>query len=101
MGIFSVEALTSYASNEAHGDQENVSNCSGTCAINWPPLIVSHDEPVLGEGIDGEIGLITREDGARQVSFNGLPPYGWINDQQPGDTTGHGGGGNWFVATPQ
>lgn len=81
-------------------DSENVSNCSGTCAINWPPLIVSYGEPTVEAGIDGEVGLITREDGAHQVTYNGMPLYGWIADQKPGDTTGHGVGGNWFVVNP-
>lgn len=81
-------------------DEENVSNCSGTCAINWPPLLLSYGEPTLEPGIDGELGWITRGDGARQVTYNGMPLYGWINDQQPGDATGHGVGGNWFVINP-
>lgn len=81
-------------------DEENISNCSGTCAINWPPLIVSYGEPVAGPGLQGKLSLITREDGARQVTYNGQPLYGWIADQKPGDTTGHGVGGNWFVVSP-
>lgn len=81
-------------------DSENVSNCSGTCAINWPPLIVAYGDPVAGPGVDGKLALIERADGSRQVTYNGMPLYGWINDQQPGDTTGHGVGGNWFVVAP-
>lgn len=81
-------------------DEENVSNCSGPCAINWPPVIVSYGEPSAGAGVGGKLGLITRDDGAQQVTYNGLPLYGWINDQKPGDTTGHGVGGNWFVVEP-
>lgn len=81
-------------------DGDNVSNCSGACAINWPPLIVSYGEPAAAPELGGELGLISRADGARQVTYNGMPLYGWINDQEPGDTTGHGVGGNWFVVNP-
>lgn len=81
-------------------DEKDVSNCSGTCPINWPPLIVSYGEPEAGDGVDGTLGLITRADGAQQVTYNGQPLYGWIADSQPGDTTGHGVGGNWFVVHP-
>jgi predicted lipoprotein with Yx(FWY)xxD motif len=35
-----------------------------------------------------------------QVTYNGWPLYGWVKDKTPGDTTGQGVGGNWFVVTP-
>lgn len=90
------EGMTLYLfANDAH----NASNCAGACAVNWPPLIVSYGE-VRGEGLGGELGLIRRADGAMQVTYDGRPLYRWINDQQPGDATGHGVGNNWFVVSP-
>src|SRR5512145_1420876 len=57
-------------------DAPGVSNCSGDCATNWPPLTVGEDEqPTLAAGIPGLVGVIAREDGTRQVTFNGWPLY--------------------------
>ena len=72
-------------------DEPGVSNCAGQCAENWPPLLVGEDErPTLAAGIPGRLGVITREDGGRQVTYNGTPLYYWINDAAPGDATGQG-----------
>ncbi len=82
-------------------DQPGVSNCVDQCAINWPPLTVgSSQEPTAAEGVTGAIGVIERADGSRQVTYNGMPLYYWINDVVPGDTTGHNVREVWFVAQP-
>ncbi len=82
-------------------DEEGVSNCSGRCAGNWPPTLIAYGEPVAGEGVDPDaISVITREDGSRQIAYNGMPLYGWINDEKPGDTTGQGVGEVWYVVAP-
>lgn len=82
-------------------DEEGVSNCSGDCAVAWPPLTVSAEEEITfaGEAM-GEWGTIEREDGSLQVTYNGAPLYYWVQDVVPGDTTGHNVGDVWFVAQP-
>lgn len=83
-------------------DAANVSNCSGQCAVNWPPLLVASGGEVEIDDMDEEglIGTITRADGATQVTYKGQPLYYWINDTQPGDTTGQNVNGVWFVVNP-
>lgn len=82
-------------------DEEGTSNCSGRCAVNWPPTVIAYGEPVAGEGVDADaISVITREDGARQIAYKGMPLYGWINDKEAGDTTGQGVGEVWYVVAP-
>jgi predicted lipoprotein with Yx(FWY)xxD motif len=82
-------------------DDENQSNCSGGCAANWPPLLVEEgDIPVPGTGVAGELGVIERDDGTLQVTYNGMPLYFWVNDSSPGDTSGHGVNDVWFVVEP-
>ena len=85
-------------------DADGVSNCSGTCAANWPPLVGGFDPagmtPGLGDGVAGEASLFERADGGSQVVLNGMPLYYWRNDFVPGDATGDGVGGNWDVARP-
>lgn len=80
-------------------DTPGLSNCYDQCATNWPPLLVEDGEvPTQGAGVSGELGVITRTDSTRQVTYNGWPLYYWVNDAAPGDTTGHEVGGVWFVA---
>ena len=81
-------------------DAPGVSNCTGGCAENWPPLTVAEGEqPSLAAGISGEVRVITREDGLRHVTYNGTPLYTWVRDEAPGDATGQGVNDVWFVAT--
>jgi predicted lipoprotein with Yx(FWY)xxD motif len=66
------------------------SNCTGGCLETWPALTVAAGEtPTGGAGISGTLATITREDnGALQVTYNGLPLYFFKNDQAPGDLNG-------------
>jgi len=85
-------------------DTEGVSNCSGGCAANWPPLVGGFDPagmlPEAGDGVGGTLTTLAREDGGLQVAYGGMPLYYWRNDKLPGQATGDGVGGNWLVARP-
>ena len=82
-------------------DTVDASNCSGTCAVNWPPYTPAIDEPlVAGAGIPGQLATITRTDGSTQFTYKGMPLYFWKNDTKPGDTTGQNVGGVWFIVKP-
>jgi predicted lipoprotein with Yx(FWY)xxD motif len=79
-------------------DTPGTSACNGGCASNWPPLAAS-GAPTAGTGVTGTLGTITRSDGTMQVTYNGMPLYGWQADQKPGDVTGNGVN-NFHVAVP-
>ena len=66
------------------------SNCTGGCLAAWPALTVAAgDTPTGGAGVDGALGTITRADnGALQVTYDGLPLYFFAKDTAPGDTKG-------------
>ncbi len=82
-------------------DTAEESACYDDCATNWPPLTIdANTDLVAGAGIDGELGTIERTDGTLQVTFNGQPLYFFIQDEVPGDATGHNAGDVWFVAAP-
>jgi predicted lipoprotein with Yx(FWY)xxD motif len=80
-------------------DTQGVSNCVDQCLANWPAFVA--EEPLtLPEGVPGELSLIERPDGTMQVAYNGMPLYYYIDDTEPGDTTGHEVGDVWFVVEP-
>ncbi len=82
-------------------DVPGTSNCYDRCAINWPPLLIEDGASLTASnGISGELGTTKREDDTIQVTYNGWPLYYWINDEAPGDTTGHNVGNVWAVAYP-
>ncbi|TRY17778.1 hypothetical protein FOJ82_10910 [Tessaracoccus rhinocerotis] len=73
----------------------DASTCEGQCLVNWPPLV---GEPMAGEGVDDSLlGSFTKPDGTVQATYNGWPLYYWIQDTEPGQTTGQGVQGVWFV----
>lgn len=75
--------------------------CYDRCARNWPPLTVS-GQPVAGQGIDASLlGTIEREDGTRQVTYNGHPLYRYVRDEQPGDVRGQALGEVFYLVTTQ
>ena len=83
-------------------DVPGTSNCYEQCAVAWPPLLAEEGaELTAGEGVPGELGTTQRDDGDVQVTYNGWPLYYWINDEAPGDTTGHNVGNVWAIAYPE
>jgi len=85
-----MKGMTLYTFDKDSGD---MSACNGGCAAKWPPLLAE-----AGATADGDYGLIKRDDGAMQWTYDGKPLYLWINDKAPGDTTGDGVGGVWHAA---
>lgn len=98
LGQFLVDAngMTLYLYTK---DTTGVSNCADKCAQAWPPLLATA-APAAGEGVTGQIALISRADGGQQVTYNGVPLYYYTPDQKPGDVTGQEVGGVWFVVAP-
>ncbi len=81
-------------------DTPNHTVCYDRCATAWPPLLVGTGvEPQL-DGIGGTLATIVRNDGNRQVTYNGFPLYYYNVDKKPGDTTGQGVGNVWYIITP-
>ena len=76
------------------------SACTADCALAWPPLM-SQGAPIAGAGVDGTLlSTLTRDDGSMQMTYNGWPLYIFSGDIAPGDATGQGMDGVWFLVTP-
>jgi predicted lipoprotein with Yx(FWY)xxD motif len=76
--------------------------CTGQCAALWPPLAPSSgsSKPTGGQGVTAPLATAPNPAGGTVVTYNGWPLYTWVKDKAPGDTTGQGVQGVWFVATP-
>ncbi|OGG12511.1 hypothetical protein A2875_04530 [Candidatus Gottesmanbacteria bacterium RIFCSPHIGHO2_01_FULL_46_14] len=75
-------------------DTAGVSNCSGQCLANWPAFTT----PSVPASLPDNMGTITRDDGTIQFTWKGMPLYFYVKDQAPGDVTGEGVGGVWYLA---
>jgi predicted lipoprotein with Yx(FWY)xxD motif len=75
------------------------SECYGTCAKAWPPVLAK-GTPVAGRGARSRLlGTTRRRDGRRQVTYRGQPLYFYVGDR-PGRVLCHDVfefGGRWLV----
>lgn len=79
-------------------DDVDTSACNDDCLGTWPPVEASVVE--AGDGVGGELGTFTRDDGTEQATVNGLPLYYFAADAAPGDLGGQGIGDVWWVVDP-
>jgi predicted lipoprotein with Yx(FWY)xxD motif len=86
------KGMTLYTYDE---DEPGKSNCTGMCAVFWPPA-----EAVSGATPSGKFTLVDRESSPQQWAYNGMPLYGYIRDEKPGDIAGDGADGVWHVVRP-
>lgn len=73
--------------------------CTGNCASIWPPLKAT-GTPSAPSGVTGTLATVALADGSMEVTYNGWPLHTYASDTAPGQTSGQGIAGKWFVATP-
>jgi predicted lipoprotein with Yx(FWY)xxD motif len=86
-----------------HKDQGTTSACYGECAVAWPPLLTTGEPKAMGGAEQSLLGTTKRKDGALQVTYNGHPVYGFVEDNKPGETNGNdfdGFGAAWYALEP-
>ena len=83
------------SNTNSNANTNDNTNASGTASDGCS------SEAIAGEGVDSTLlGTITRDDGTTQVTYNGWPLYYFAGDTAPGDTTGQGMEGVWFLVSP-
>lgn len=91
------------ADKRGSGGQQADSTCYDDCAKSWPPLL-SSGEPKAGAPVRSDLlGTIERQDGAKQVTYNGWPLYRFVKDFGPEEATGQDVkdfGAEWYLVTP-
>lgn len=66
--------------------------CNGPCATLWPPAMAAADAKP-----EGELTVITRDDGAKQWAYRGKPIYTYAGDKKAGDISGDNFKDIWHV----
>jgi predicted lipoprotein with Yx(FWY)xxD motif len=83
-------------------DRSSTSRCYGVCAAAWPPVLTK-TAPQAGSGVEAKLlGMTTRKDGTRQVTYNGHPLYYYSADKVGKVMCQHANmhGGLWLIIKP-
>lgn len=67
------------------------SACNGPCATAWPALAAPAQ-------VAPPYSVVTRDDGGKQLAYNGKPLYLYAADQKPGERNGDNFKQIWHVA---
>lgn len=68
------------------------SMCNGPCIALWPPASAAPDAKP-----EGDLSIITRDDGSKQWAFKGKPLYTYVEDKKAGDQAGDNFKNVWHV----
>jgi predicted lipoprotein with Yx(FWY)xxD motif len=71
------------------------STCNGPCATLWLAVMAAADAKP-----EGDMTIVTRDDGAKQWAYTGKPVYLYSADTKPGDKTGDNFKDVWHVIKP-
>jgi predicted lipoprotein with Yx(FWY)xxD motif len=67
------------------------SNCNGPCLALWPAVPAPATMPA------GKYSVVTRDDGSKQLAYDGKPLYFYAADKHAGERTGDNFKGVWHV----
>lgn len=76
-------------------DTDGKSACYDQCAKAWPPAMAAADAQA-----QGDLTIITRDDGAKQWAYKGKPLYLFVKDSKPGDKAGDNVKDVWHIVKP-
>jgi predicted lipoprotein with Yx(FWY)xxD motif len=95
--VLTADGMTVYLYTK---DRPRETVCYEICAMNWPPLLVTRT-PALSASFPGRFGSVVRRDGSKQLTYNDLPLYLYIEDPPGTDqVNGQDVDHEWFVVHP-
>lgn len=71
------------------------STCNGACSTLWPAVMADANAKP-----EGDMTIVTRDDGAKQLAYKGKPVYLYASDKKPGDMMGDKFKDVWHVIKP-
>jgi predicted lipoprotein with Yx(FWY)xxD motif len=74
-----------YASDQ---EADGKVRCKDDCTTFWDPLRASTSQPTAGSAVTGQLAVIRRPDGTRQITYDRKPLYRFTEDPGPGEVTG-------------
>ncbi len=83
-------------------DGPDHSVCTGPCLAAWPAAVLAAGQTApIGRGVHG-LGTITRSNGERQVTYEGIPLYLFVGDHRAGQVNGNikDTWGQWWTVNP-
>jgi predicted lipoprotein with Yx(FWY)xxD motif len=86
------------------GETKAMSKCYDSCTQDWPPLTTAGKPQAGHQAQESLLGILQRQDGRTQVTYNGWPLYYYAMDRAQGQPTGHdvqSFGGEWYLIQPQ
>lgn len=74
------------------------SNCTGTCAKDWPPLLVQDNMMTITSSMQlpKKLSVYMTANG-NQIEYDGHPLYTYAGDMGPGQFTGRGMDNVWYL----
>jgi len=75
-------------------DAPGKSNCTGGCALAWPPLAARENDQAIGDWT-----VVVREDGAKQWAYKGQPVLRFYPDSA-NDPQGYRPVDGWYFLEP-
>jgi len=82
-------------------DADGEPTCVDDCATKWPPLLVDDESvPPLADELDPSLFSVVDHPDGPMLKVGDWPLYHFSGDTAPGDITGQGMGGVWFVVAP-
>jgi predicted lipoprotein with Yx(FWY)xxD motif len=69
------------------------SACNGQCAQNWPPVKAGDS------ALAAPYSTVVRDDGTKQLAYQGKPLYTFVKDKKAGDREGDKKMNVWHVVT--
>jgi predicted lipoprotein with Yx(FWY)xxD motif len=104
-GMLGTKILVSASGRTLYHDSaegKNAVTCTGSCAREWPPLLIRADmKASAGPGVAASLlGTVKRPDGTVQVTYHGMPLYLYSGDSNAGEVNGQGLYGIWHAIAP-